>query len=127
MSNFEKELTEAYCYTCSFNEFSNETTKDGQPIYDWADAWWRLLNIKNSYSRNNTGILILEMRQGCRDENGFYPNFVYLVVEKNSGWDFDGLLESLGYKYKKSEHKVMTLFLDYDDTKNIDDVLVETW
>ena len=90
----ERELIEATVYECNYKDFSKATTKDGTPIYDWSNAVWSLYNTKNGYSN---AVLKLDILQRGKDENGFYQNYIYLVVRRRSEYMWEEYLKSLGY------------------------------
>jgi len=115
----EKEVFKAIVYECNFKDFSKDVTKDGTPIHDWSEALWHLLNAKNTYN----AVLKLDVLQRGKDENGFYQNYVYLLVEEDSDIDWDGYLKYLGYGFSKSEVNLCRYILEYDE--KIDDYLLE--
>ena len=118
----EKEIVKATEYLMNWKNFSKETTRDGEPIYDWSDALWRLFNAKNS-SRHD--IYKLDVIQGGKDENGFYPNIVQLIVKEEDEYnvDWDGYLSSLGYNYSKYEINLLILHPEWNE--DICDAIVD--
>ena len=116
----ERELIEATVYECNYKDFSKATTKDGTPIYDWSNAVWSLYNTKNSYSN---AVLKLDILQRGKDENGFYQNYIYLVVKRNSEYMWEEYLKSLGYGFSKYEITLCRIFIGYEE--GIDEYLLE--
>ena len=116
----ERELIEATVYECNYKDFSKATTKDGTPIYDWSNAVWSLYNTRNGYSN---AVLKLDILQRGKDENGFYQNYIYLVVRRHSEYMWEEYLKSLGYVYSKYEITLCRIFIDYEE--GIDEYLLE--
>ena len=115
-----REIIKAIAYECNYKNFKKDTDMDGDPIYDWGEAVFALFNAKNSHERS---VLKLDIMQRGKDDNGFYQNYIYFVVKKDSPVLWDEYLTSLGYVYTKKEINLCKIVIDY--TEGIDDYIVE--
>lgn len=80
----------------------------------WEEVFFNLMNSYNNSS--SSAIIEFTMRQGCRDANGFYPNYYYLVVEKGHEDRYISWLEEgCGYKIKYRDAKKLKIMLDWSD------------
>lgn len=107
-----REKIKAIEYVMNYKDFNEK-------YGDWDTAIWHLFNAKNNWSE----VLMLDVLQGCRDENGFYPNFVKLVVTKDGRIDWDAYLKGLGYGFKKSEINLIKVIIEWNE--GMDEVIAE--
>ena len=117
----EKEIIKAFAYECNYKDFSKATNKDGKPIYDWGEAVWSLFNAKNAYT---SSVLKLDVLQRGKDDNGFYQNYIYLLVKEDSDIRWDDYLKSLGYGFTKDTVNVEKIILDWYE-EPYDDFILE--
>lgn len=111
----EREKIKAVEYICGYKSFKKE---EG---YNWTSAIWDLFNFKNTWS--NSSIIKLDVNQFGKDDNGFYENYIDLIVSVDSKVDWDEYLSGLGYGFTKHDITVMKYIVDWDE--NIDEVVVE--
>lgn len=105
-------MKKATIYYCNFKNYTGD---------DWDGDVLRLFSKNATYSHLFAKI---ELRQGCRDENGFYPNYLYIVVDgEDCQFNVDEMLEAYGFGFRKRRAKVIKVFTDYND--DIDDILIE--
>ena len=111
----EREKIKAVKYICGYKSFKKE---EG---YDWTSAIWSLFNARNMYSHGS--IINIDVGQFGQDENGWYENYVRLIVNKNSRINWDEYLSDLGYGFTKHDITIMKYIVDWDE--NIDEVIIE--
>ena len=107
-----KEKVKAVEYTMGFKDFRGTNE-------EWTNNIWLLFNCKNSYSH----VLKLDVLQGSRDENGFYPNFIKLIVKDDGMVDWDGYLSGLNYGFKKANITLLKIEVEWDE--GLDEVIAD--
>lgn len=116
---FYCEYVDVVVITASYSRQSEEV----QNNY-WDEMFFRLMNCYNNSS--NSGICTFTMKQGGRDEHGFYPNYYYLVVEKGREERFIRLFEDYNFSIKVSNEKHLKIMLDYSNIyKDCDDAYLD--
>ena len=108
-------VTKAKEYIMNYKDFKGNEC-------EWTENVWRLFNAKNN---NRKDVILLDVLQGGKDENGFYPNFIKLVVTENSAIDWELFLSLLKYDYKIYDVNVKTIFVEW--VEDIDEYVVEEW
>lgn len=112
-----KELINATEYIMSYKDFKGSHEERTENV-------WQLYNRKNT----NTGVIHLDILQCGNDGNGFYPNFIKLIVVKVIEKYFDEVLSELKYSYKKYDVKVQKIKIDStgkDYSDKIDEYVLE--
>ena len=115
-----------YCEDAEVVVITALYTEQSQSIQDnlWTNMFFRLMNSFNNSS--SSGIVNFTMKQGGRDENGFYPNYYYLVVKKGKEEHFISLLEGYDFKIKIREEKQLMIMLDWcADLEDYDDAFLD--
>ena len=116
----DREVFEAFAYECNYKDFSKDIYSNGKPVYNWSEALWSLISAKNTYTNS---VLKLDVFIRGKDENGFYQNYIYLLVKENSVIRWDEYLKSLGYGYSKRRIKVCRYIIEWDE--QFDEYLLE--
>lgn len=115
-----------YCEDVDVVVITASYTEQSEEVQDnlWTDMFFRLINTFNNSS--NSGICTFTMKQGGRDENGFYPNYYYLVLEKGREEHYVSLLEGYNFKINVRDEKHLKVMLDYfDDFNGCDDAYLD--
>lgn len=106
------EIKKATIYTCDYKDYKGK---------NWDAAFLKLVNNNATYSHL---FKRLEMRQGSRDDDGFYPNYIYIVVDNSDcNFNVDEMLDAYGFAFKKRSATIKCYFVDYDE--NIDDYFID--
>ena len=116
----DRKIFKAIAYECNYKDFSKEALADGKRICSWSDSLWSLINAKNTWT---SSVLKLDVLLRGKDELGFYQNYVYLLVKKDSPIGWDEYLKSLGYSFTKQEVNVAAYTVEWDE--KIDEYLLE--
>lgn len=109
-----REKVKAIQYTMNYSDF--DESRGGQR---WCEAIWDLFNAKNTWGAD----IQIDVRQHGRDANGFYENYISLIVFGKSNFDWDYYLNRLGYGYKKQEITVLKIIARWDE--DLDEVIAE--
>ena len=105
IKRFDTETIKTTEYICSFKDF------DDTRGFTWDEAYCLMSN----FNASNLGQLYkFAMKQGRKDENGFYPNFLQIIPSDDCHYDIDEMLTYYGYNFNKHDITLQKIFIDYD-------------
>lgn len=104
---FEVEQVKCVVFTIVYTKQNAEVKKN------WGESYFEFLNAYNSY---NNWALKFEMNQGGKDENGFYPNYMYIAVDETCADSKRDLLERYGFNFNEYHETINKIIIeDWDE------------
>jgi len=111
-----QEIVKATEFSMGFKGF-NDHNPSG---LKWSDAFWEVANMVNCGIRE---VYKFEVRQAGKDDNGFYENFISLIVPMSDSRIWGEYLERLGFGYR--EYTINLLRITAEWNEGIDEVVAE--